>query len=368
MLASTDAPLVTVGEQGPLGVDPKVFAAITLFALSNGALINMIMASRLVYGMSEEGIMPGFFGRVLSGRRTPITAIVFTTILGIILVSTGDLADLADTTVMLLLVAFTAVEHLGPGPAPRGGRPQHFRAPTFAPILAAIACVVLIVDNEAEVFLRAGILLGIGVLLWVAAYAGGHRTGEHRGCRFGSVSDWEKLAGLPLRVESYELSGHDREYGDFTRPSTLVHLHGDGQEGLGEDVVYDALDQIAHRDAGPDPRLHRGRRPWANSASSPAGSTSSRWRRRAMEASRNYRRWAYESAALDLGAQAGGDLAAPGPRPRPRAAQLRLLDPPDRLRGRGGLEHRADLKAARQVPGPRVQARPRERLDAGADR
>ena len=64
------------------------------------------------------------------------------------------------------------------------------------------------------------------------------------------MSDWEKLAGLPLRVESYELTGHDREYGYFTRPSTLVHLHGDGQEGIGEDVVYDVLDQIAHRDPG----------------------------------------------------------------------------------------------------------------------
>ena len=64
---------------GPARRRPEVFAAITLFALANGALINMIMASRLVYGMSEEGIVPGFFGRVLQGRRTPITAIVFTT-------------------------------------------------------------------------------------------------------------------------------------------------------------------------------------------------------------------------------------------------------------------------------------------------
>ena len=39
-------------------------------------------------------------------------------------------------------------------------------------------------------------------------------------------------------IESYELTGHDREFGDFTRPSTVVHLRGDGQEGIGEDVVY----------------------------------------------------------------------------------------------------------------------------------
>lgn len=132
-LAKSSAPLVLVGETGPLGVDPKVFSAITLFALANGALINMIMASRLVYGMSEEGIAPGFFGRVLPGRKTPITAIAFTTLLGLILVSTGDLASLADTTVMLLLIAFTAVNIsvlvLRRDPVDH----DHFTAPVFAP-------------------------------------------------------------------------------------------------------------------------------------------------------------------------------------------------------------------------------------------
>jgi amino acid transporter len=174
-LADSSAPLVLVGEQGPLGIDPKVFAAITLFALANGALINMVMASRLVYGMSEEGIVPGFFGRVLSGRRTPITAIVFTTVLGLILVATGDLAALADTTVLLLLCAFAivnvAVLVLRRDEVPH----EHFRAPTIAPILGAVVCVVLIVDNEAEIFLRAGLLLLLGAALWVLAYAGGHR-------------------------------------------------------------------------------------------------------------------------------------------------------------------------------------------------
>ncbi len=177
-LAASSAPLVLVGEQGPLGVDPKIFAAITLFALSNGALINMIMASRLVYGMSEEGIVPGSFGRVLAGRRTPITAIIFTTVLGLILVSTGDLAALADTTVLLLLCAFTVVNIsvlvLRRDEVDR----SHFHAPTIAPILGALVCVVLIVDNEAETFLRAGLLLILGAVLWAGAYAGGHRSDE----------------------------------------------------------------------------------------------------------------------------------------------------------------------------------------------
>ena len=155
-----------------------MFAAITLFALANGALINMIMASRIVYGMSEEGIVPSIFGRVLKGRRTPITAIVFTTVLGLILVSTGDLGELADTTVLLLLVAFTMVNVSVLVLRREEVDHDHFRAPTIAPILAAISSVVLIVDNEGETFARAGLLLLLGVILWFAAYAGGHRAGE----------------------------------------------------------------------------------------------------------------------------------------------------------------------------------------------
>src|SRR5829696_291048 len=65
------------------------------------------------------------------------------------------------------------------------------------------------------------------------------------------MNAWERIAELPIEIESYELTGHDREFGEFTRPSTVVHLHGDGQEGIGEDVAYDELEHIAHRDAGP---------------------------------------------------------------------------------------------------------------------
>ena len=61
----------------------QLFAGIALLAVANGALINMIMASRLVYGMSQRGIVPGALGAVLSGRRTPWAAIAFTTLLAV---------------------------------------------------------------------------------------------------------------------------------------------------------------------------------------------------------------------------------------------------------------------------------------------
>ena len=65
------------------------------------------------------------------------------------------------------------------------------------------------------------------------------------------MATFDAIAGLPLEIEGYELEDRDRIYGDFTRGSTVIHMRGAGQEGVGEDVVYDVLDHIAQRDAGP---------------------------------------------------------------------------------------------------------------------
>jgi len=114
-----------------------------------------------------------------------------------------------------------------------------------------------------------------------------------------AVNAWDRLAELPIRIESYELTGHDREFGDFTRPSTIVHLHGAGEEGIGEDVVYTALDHIAHRDAGTV--LDLSGPTTLGEACELLGSLDLfASAKPGYPASRHYRRWAYESAALDL--------------------------------------------------------------------
>jgi amino acid transporter len=166
-LAGSDGPLLEVVQLGPLSMNTKIFAAIALFAVANGALINMIMASRLLYGMSNQGILPRAFGRVLPRRRTPWVAIVFTTLLGVILVSTGDLSTLADMTVLLLLAVFVLVnvsvlvlrrDHVDH---------DHFRAPTILPVIGVGVSIAVMFTKDAEIFLRAGILLLVGVAFWV---------------------------------------------------------------------------------------------------------------------------------------------------------------------------------------------------------
>jgi basic amino acid/polyamine antiporter, APA family len=169
-LSGSDAPLLEVVEEGPLGLSTKLFAFIALMAVANSALINMIMASRIVYGMADQGIVARLFGRTLRGRRTPVAAIVFTTAIAIVLISTGDLSTLADTTVVLLLFVFTIVNVAVLVLRRERVEHEHFHAPSVFPVLGALISAALLVDtalDDASVFLRAGILLAVGAALWV---------------------------------------------------------------------------------------------------------------------------------------------------------------------------------------------------------
>ncbi len=173
-LVESDGPLLEVVDQGPLGMSTKVFAAIALFALTNGALINLIMASRLVYGMSREGIVPPAFGRVHEGRRTPWVAIIFTASLAGLLVIVGDLDTLADTTVLLLLFVFVCV-HTSVLVLRRDRVDhEHYRAWTPIPVVGILGCVALIVYkafDDIAVFAYAGGMVAIGIVLWAITRA-----------------------------------------------------------------------------------------------------------------------------------------------------------------------------------------------------
>ena len=64
----------------------RVFPFLAVFAVANTALINMLMASRLVYGMAKQNVLPRTLGKVLPRRRTPWVAILFTTLLALFLI------------------------------------------------------------------------------------------------------------------------------------------------------------------------------------------------------------------------------------------------------------------------------------------
>jgi basic amino acid/polyamine antiporter, APA family len=164
-LAKSSGPLLEVVKAGPIPIPPRLFSAIALMAVTNTALINMIMASRLLYGMAEQGIMPRVLGWTHRTRQTPWVAIVFTTLLAVGLVITGDVGELANTTVLLLLISFTLVNvSVLMLRRDRVGH-RHFAVPSWVPVLGAVTCLVLVTQFTAGVYTRAVILVAIGLIL-----------------------------------------------------------------------------------------------------------------------------------------------------------------------------------------------------------
>jgi amino acid transporter len=175
VLAASTAPLLDVVRATGYGVPPLLFGVIALIAVANGALLTMIMASRMAYGMAEEGLLPLVLRRVLPKRRTPWVAIVATTVVAMLLAVTGTLGVLAETVVLLLLFVFISTNLAVLMLRRDTVAHSHFQTPTVLPVLAIASCLVLMTQQSAENWLRAGLLLSTGLLLFLVSGAR-HRT------------------------------------------------------------------------------------------------------------------------------------------------------------------------------------------------
>lgn len=165
-----------------------IFPFLTVFAVANTALINMLMASRLLYGMSQQKVLPPVLGKVLPGRRTPYAAITFTTLLAMGLIiavvrlrdaKLGDAAEgtevsvvsaLSGTTGLLLLAVFSIV-NISCLILRREPDSGHFKAPTVVPVLGAAFCLYLLgpwarLAPDRIQYVIAGFMLLLGVVLW----------------------------------------------------------------------------------------------------------------------------------------------------------------------------------------------------------
>ena len=171
------AALLLVVSEGPLAIPLSLFSLIALVAITNTALANLIMGSRVLYGMAREGVLPSIFARTHRSRKTPYVAIIFVALVLLALVSTGDLGGLADTTVLLLLLVFVVVNVSVLVLRRERVDHDHFRAPAAIPVLAIFCIGLLLIRfvqdlfSEGEgsgVILRVAILLVVGAVLYVA--------------------------------------------------------------------------------------------------------------------------------------------------------------------------------------------------------
>ena len=177
-LAGNEAPLVTVVQTAaPDFPISDLIPFISMFAVANSALINMMMASRLLYGMSKRGVLPAFLMKVHPTRRTPWLAIIFTTALALILITVVSLDTegsvvgvLGGTTSLLLLAVFTVVNITVLVLRREKVDHKHFNAGRILPPIGALACAYLVLPwtsgRAIEQYEIAGVLLALGVVLW----------------------------------------------------------------------------------------------------------------------------------------------------------------------------------------------------------
>ena len=180
-LGEGETPLLKVVQAGAPSFPVEIFGFITMFAVANTALINMLMASRLVYGMSRERVLPTVLGKVHPTRRSPYIAIGFTTLLAFGLITfVGEIPALGGTTALLLLCVFTVVNVAVLVLRRDRVEHQHFRSPTILPILGALSCAFLVgpwTGRDPVQYTIAGILIAIGVVLWVVTVWVNRATG-----------------------------------------------------------------------------------------------------------------------------------------------------------------------------------------------
>ena len=180
VLTESSGPLLEVVHRGLPDWDAgTVFSVIAMIAVSNTMLINMLMASRLLYGMANQGVLPAPFAWV-SPRKTPWFGILFTTALSILLIlTTDDLSGLSDTTVLLLTSVFFLVNVcvLVLRRDPVGH--SHFVSPSFMPVIGALVALVFLlpINRTGEIYLIAIYLLLGGLALWGVNFLVTRRVG-----------------------------------------------------------------------------------------------------------------------------------------------------------------------------------------------
>lgn len=147
-LASAKAPLGLVFER-VTGLSPLTISAIAVIATLNGVIVQIIMASRVVYGLARQGSLPALLGSVSPITRSPLIATGLIAGLVFLLAALFPLQDLAETTSRITLTVFALVNlsllaiKCRREPPP----PKTFVVAIWVPVLGFVCCVLLFLGD-----------------------------------------------------------------------------------------------------------------------------------------------------------------------------------------------------------------------------
>lgn len=164
-LAQSAAPLVDVVAQTAPYIPRTLFSFIAVVAITNTALLNLIMGSRLIYGMAEDRLLPRWFGHLHLANQTPVNATLFIFFAVLLMTFTGSIVYLAGTTSALLLIIFCLV-HLALFTIKRRN-PGYtgFQIPLFFPVIGCCLCLMIFFFVPLASFLTTFFLIITGMAL-----------------------------------------------------------------------------------------------------------------------------------------------------------------------------------------------------------
>jgi amino acid transporter len=156
-LAASKAPLALAFER-LTGASPRTMSAIAVVATLNGIIVQIILSSRVLYGLARQGTLPRVFQDVSPVTRTPLIATAVTMALVLALALLFPLEGLADLTARFTLVLFALVNlALIRIKAREPEPPRHiYVAPRWVPWAGLISCVALLLADVAAVVSAAG--------------------------------------------------------------------------------------------------------------------------------------------------------------------------------------------------------------------
>jgi amino acid transporter len=195
-LAKSDAALLEVVERGILpfvdtGFMSNLFAVIAMIAITNTTLVAVVTQPRILYGMANEDVVPGVFGKIHATRRSPWVGLIFSGLVVGALLVVGDLAPkvegttiverLALVTVVFLLVIYALVIVSCLKLRGRDEDERAFRANTPLLLVGLLGNIAIlgwtVYDDPTSLIWCAG-LVGVGVALFLLEYLFGSRSGR----------------------------------------------------------------------------------------------------------------------------------------------------------------------------------------------
>jgi amino acid transporter len=144
-LAASDAPLALI-YQHYTGKEPLLISAIGLFAVINGALVQIIMVSRILYGLSRKGWLPALFGAVHLRTRTPIISTLLASLAVMLLALSFDISSLAENTSFVILIVFVLINAALISIKQRNPAPDGIKVyPVFIPVMGLLTAMGFVI-------------------------------------------------------------------------------------------------------------------------------------------------------------------------------------------------------------------------------